>query len=127
MPLPSVLNGAKQCQVLTKRTRLRCKNPCAFGSERACRLHGSHRSKNVLRGKNHPKYRNGERTKQADADRSQKSLMFKYLIDIGNHIKLFYKEIKVRGRPPTGYEEPNLSDAEQLTITINKVMFSKKS
>ena len=125
MPLPSVLNGAKQCQVLTKRTRLRCKNPCAFGSERACRLHGSHRSKNVLRGKNHPKYRNGGRTKEADAERTKKSEMFRYLTDLGNHCKLFYKEIKTRGRPPAGYAKLDLTDLEQLALAILKTLIGK--
>jgi hypothetical protein len=72
MPLPSILKGAKQCQVMTKRSKSRCKNPCAYGSEKACRMHGSHRSRNVPRGPSHTQYKNGEETKEAKAERSEK-------------------------------------------------------
>jgi len=40
--------------------------------------------------------------------------------DLGNHCKLFYKEIKARGRPPTGYEKLDLTDPEQLALAILK-------
>ena len=36
----------------------------------------------------------------AKAGRSEKSLMFRYLTDIGNHCEMFYKQLKTRGRPP---------------------------
>jgi hypothetical protein len=124
MPLPSVLNGANQCQVLTKRTRQQCKNPAAFGCA-SCRMHGAHKSKNVLRGVNHPQYKTGEETLEAKAIRSEKSEMFRYLTDIGNHCKLFYKEIKTRGRPPSGYEKLDLNDPEQLVLAIMKTLGGK--
>ena len=123
MPLPSVLNGASQCQVLTKRTRQQCKNPAAFGCK-SCRMHGAHKSKNVLRGINHPRYKSGEETLEAKAMRAAKSEIFRYLTDLGNHCKLFYKEIKTKGRPPSGYEKLDLADPEQLVIAILKTLTS---
>ena len=124
MPLPSLLNGAKQCQVLTKRTRLRCKNPAAYGCA-SCRMHGAHRSRNVLKGVDHPRYKNGERTKDAQTERRDKGVVFRYLTEIGNHVGLFYTQLKTRGRPPSGYSQLDLNDKEQLAIAILKTWSSK--
>ena len=44
--------------------------------------------------------KHGDETLEAKAVRSEKSVMFRYLTDIGNHSNMFYKEIKARGRPP---------------------------
>jgi hypothetical protein len=123
MPLPSVLNGAKQCQVVTKRTKTRCKNLAAYGCK-ACRMHGAHKSRNVLRGKYHPKYRNGERTKDAETERRDKGVVFRYLTDIGNHVGLFYTQLKTRGRPPSGYVNLDLTNSEQLAIAILKTLIT---
>lgn len=123
MPLPSILNGAKQCQVLTKRTRLRCKNPCAFGSERACRLHGSHKSKNVLRGKLHPKYKNGEETLASKAKRSEASLRLRRLEELGWYIKLFHSNAtRMVGRKPQGHQKLDLTRLEDLGEAIIQSM-----
>jgi hypothetical protein len=124
MPLTSVLNGAKQCQVITKRTKQRCKNPAAYGCK-ACRMHGAHRSRNVLKGVDHPRYKNGERTKDAQTERRDKGVVFRYLTDIGNHVGLFYTQLKTRGRPPSGYVQLDLNDKEQLAIAILKTKQSK--
>jgi len=118
MPLPSIINGAKQCQVMTKRTKQRCKNLAAYGCT-SCRMHGAHKSKNVLRGKDHPQYKNGKQTKEAKAFRSRKSTMFLYLRDIGDSINLFSGE-KTRGRKPIGYVKLDMTDPEQLAIAIVK-------
>ena len=124
MPLPSLLNGAKQCQVMTKRTKLRCKNPAAYGC-RSCRMHGAHKSRIVLSGADHPRYKNGERTKDAQTERRDKGVVFRYLTDIGNHVGLFYTQLKTRGRPPSGYMQLDLSDPEQLTLAILKILPKK--
>jgi hypothetical protein len=60
-----------------------------------------------------------------DAERSEKSLMFRYLIDLGNHYYLFYKQLKTRGRPPSGYTHLDLTDPEQLALAILKTLPSK--
>ena len=117
MPLPSVTNGAKQCQVMTKRTKQRCKNPCAFGSEKACRLHGSHKSRNVLRGKNHPNYKHGKRTKEAEADSRKTSIALLRLREIGDQLNMFNGGYS-RGRKPNGYIKYDLSRPGDLFVAI---------
>ena len=121
MPLPCLLNGAKQCQVMTKRAKQRCKNPAAYGCK-SCRMHGAHKSMNVLRGIEHPQYKNGNGTKEAKSQRSKRNLNLRYLVDIGNHIELFNKEVKLLGRPPTKYEKLDLNDPKQLKIALIKII-----
>ena len=116
MPLPSVLNGAKQCQVLTKRTRQRCKNPTAYGCA-SCRMHGAHKSRNVLRGANHPQHRSGGRTRESEEERRKSSTILLTLRDIGDHINLFNGGY-TRGRKPTGYVKYDMNDPEQLALAI---------
>jgi hypothetical protein len=48
--------------------------------------------------------------------------MFRYLNDIGNHVELFYKQLKTRGRPPSGYTQLDLTDPEQLALAILKTL-----
>ena len=69
--------------------------------------------------------KHGQETQEARAERSAKSLMFKYLLDLGNHTDLFYKQIKVRGRPPSGYIHLDLTDPEQLAVAILKTQPKK--
>ena len=121
MPLTCILNGTLQCTKLCKRTGIRCKNPCAYGSKVACKTHGSHRSRNVLRGADHPRYKNGQRTKKAEAELRKKGVLLRYLVDLGNHINLFNKETKLLGRPPAGYERLDMEDPEQLALAIIKI------
>ncbi len=44
--------------------------------------------------------RHGEETLEAKAEDSAKSVMFRYLTDIGNHCNMFHRQVKTRGRPP---------------------------
>ena len=62
---------------------------------------------------------------KVDAERSAKSVMFRYLTDIGNHVNLFYKQIKTRGRPPSRYTQLDLTDPEQLAFAILRTLPSK--
>jgi hypothetical protein len=116
MPLPSVLNGAKQCQVSTKRTKLQCKNPAAYGC-RSCRMHGAHKSRNVLRGEEHPKYKYGERSKQVEAKHRESSTILLTLRDIGDHLGMF-NGTYTRGRKPNGYIKYDMEDPDQLAQAI---------
>jgi hypothetical protein len=59
---------------------------------------------------------------KVDAERSAKSVMFRYLTDIGNHCDMFYKKLKTRSRPPSGYAQLDLTDPEQLAIAILKTL-----
>jgi hypothetical protein len=94
MPLPSLLNGAKQ----------RCKNPTAYGC-RSCRMHGAHKSRNVLKGKDHLQYKTGERTKIRKEEHRKASLLLLTLRTLGDSIGMF-KGSHVRGRKPKGYAKP---------------------
>ena len=120
MPLPSLLNGAKQCQVITRRTKKRCKNPAAYGC-RSCRMHGAHKSRNVLQGKDHPQYKNGERTKTREAEYRRTSTMLLTLRDIGDHLDMFNGP-HARGRKPKSYVKFDLNDPAQLLLAIAKTM-----
>lgn len=116
MPLESVLNGARQCQVLTKRTRQRCKNPAAYGCA-SCRMHGAHRSRNALRGADHPQYKNGERTRESEEEHRKSSTILLTIRDIGDHINLFNGD-HIRGRKPKCYVKYDMNDLEQLALAI---------
>jgi len=52
----------------------------------------------------------------------QKSLMFRYPTDIDNHCNMFYQQIKTRGRPPSRYTQLDLTDPEQLALTILRTL-----
>ena len=112
MPLPSLLKGAKQCQVMTRRTKKRCKNPAAYGC-RSCRMHGAHRSRNVLKGEDHSQYKNGERTKEAEAEYRHASVALLTLRDIGDYLDMFNGP-HTRGRKPNGYKKISLNTDEDL-------------
>jgi len=43
----------------------------------------------------------------------------------GHHCNMFYKQLKTRGRPPSGYAQLNLSDPEQLALAILKTLFKQ--
>ncbi len=55
-------------------------------------------------------------TLKAKAKRSKKSVMFRYLTDLGNHCNMFYKQLKTRGRPPSGYAQ--LDQTGQNTLLL---------
>jgi hypothetical protein len=116
MPLQSVLNGAKQCQVLTKRGKERCKNPAAFGCK-SCRMHGAHKSRNVLRGKLHSRYKDGQRSKAVEDEYRRASIVLLTLRDIGDHLNMFSGNYK-SGRKPNGYIKYDMNDPMQLSPAI---------
>jgi len=66
--------------------------------------------------------KHGEETLEAKAERNEKNVMFRYLTDLGNHCDMFYKQIKTRGRPPSGYTQLDLTDPEQLALAILKTV-----
>ena len=87
-----------------------------------CRLHGGIVGKRkVLRGADHPQYRNKGESRGEREERSKKSAALLYLRDIGDHVNLF-NGTKTRGRRPKSYLQLNLSDEVQLAIAIIKTM-----
>ena len=123
MPLPSVLNGALQCQVNCKRKPgVRCKNPAAYGCK-SCRIHGAHKSRNTLAGEAHPQFKHGRNTKQAKQRHQQTSTKLHFLEDLGHHIKMFPEgATRTRGRKPNGYLKLNLDNESHLALAIFKTI-----
>ena len=87
-----------------------------------CRLHGGIvKEHKVLRGADHPQYKNKGESRQEREERSKKSATLLYLRDIGDHVNLF-NGTKTRGRRPKTYIRLNLQDEAQLAIAIIKTM-----
>jgi hypothetical protein len=117
----------RRCTAKSSYTKEQCKRPASKLSKASkCSRHGglstgpkTKAGKDRIRATH---FKHGEETLEAKAERSARSLMFRYLTDIGNHCQMFYKEIKARGRPPSEYTQLNLKDPEQLTHAILKIL-----
>ena len=120
----------RRCTAKSGHTKEQCKRPASKLSKTSkCSRHGglsagpkTQEGKDRIRAAH---LKHGEETLEAKAERSAKSVMFRYLTDLGNHCNMFYKEIKTRGRPPTGYAQLDLTDPEQLALAILKTQQSK--
>lgn len=123
--LTCLLNGAKQCQVLTRRGQ-RCKNPCAYKSTHACAIHQPQYPRNTPKGISHWRYKNGERTKEYEAEHREASTILLTLRDIGDHLGMFNGSY-MRGRKPNGYIKYCMDDPEQLAQAIVATTRQKKS
>ena len=117
-----------RCKARSSRTKLQCAKPALKGKA-VCGHHGGYSTGPKTKGGKErirtAHLKHGQETQEARAERSAKSLMFKYLLDLGNHTDLFYKQIKVRGRPPSGYIHLDLTDPEQLAVAILKTQLGK--
>jgi len=117
----------RRCTAKSSHTKKQCKRPASKLSKTSkCSRHGglsagpkTQEGKDRIRAAH---LKHGEETLEAKAERSAKSVMFRYLTDLGNHCKMFYKEIKTQGRPPSGYAQLDLTDPEQLVIAILKTL-----
>ncbi len=118
----------RRCKAQSSRTKLQCSKPALKGKA-VCGHHGglstgprSKEGKDRIRAAH---LTHGDETLAAKAERSAKSVMFRYLTDIGNHCNMFYEQVKTRGRPPSGYAQLDLTDPDQLAIAILKTLPSK--
>jgi len=79
MPLQSITKfGATKCHCKSKRSKLPCNNPAAFGMK-SCRMHGARKRDTVLKDTEHPQYKHGFETKEAKAERKKKFAELKAL------------------------------------------------
>ena len=115
----------RRCKAQSSRAKLQCSKPALKG-KLVCGHHGGYSTglktkagKDRIRAAH---WRHGEETLEAKAERSEKSVMFRYLTDIGNHCNMFYKQLKTRGRPPSGYAQLDLTDPDQLAIAILRTL-----
>lgn len=79
------------------------------------------KTRKILRGADHPQYRNKGESRKEREERSKRSAALLYLRDIGDHVNLF-NGTKTRGRRPKTYQRLNLSDETQLAIAITKAL-----
>jgi len=111
----------RRCKAQSSRTKLQCSKPALKGKA-VCGHHGGYSTgPKTKEGKDRIRaahLKHGEETQEAKAERSEKSVMFRYLTDLGNHCNMFYKQLKTRGRPPMGYVQLDLTDPEQLALAI---------
>ena len=118
----------RRCKAQSSRTKLQCSKPALKGKA-VCGHHGGYSTgPKTKAGKDHIKaahFKHGKETLEAKAERSTKSLLFRYLTEIGNHCNMFYKQLKIRGRLPSGYTQLDLSDPEQLALAILKLLPNK--
>ncbi|MEY3561902.1 MAG: hypothetical protein RL068_1054 [Actinomycetota bacterium] len=95
----------RQCQAMSKRTRLQCKAPAIKGKN-VCRTHGGlSTGPKTAEGRQRcaeAKTVHGEETRAKRAERSRKSAELHELVDLGNAIGLFNGKAALRGRPPKG-------------------------
>ena len=113
----------RRCKAQSCGTKLQCTKPALKGKA-VCGHHGglstgpkTKEGKDRIRAAH---FKHGEETLEAKAERNEKSVMFRYLTDLGNHCNMFYRQIKTRGRPPSGYKQLDLTDPEQLAIALLK-------
>ena len=120
--------ACKRCQARSGRTKRQCGKPALKG-KRVCGHHGGYstgpRTKEGKERIRAAHLKHGQETQEARAERNKKSVMLRYLNDIGNHVELFYRQIKTRGRPPSGYAQLDLSNPEQLAVAILKTQPKK--
>jgi hypothetical protein len=113
----------RRCTAKSSHTKEQCKRPASKLSKTSkCSRHGglstgpkTKEGKARIRAAH---LKHGQETLEAKATRSAKSVIFRYLTDLGNHCNLFHKPLKIRGRPPSGYTQLNLTDPEQLALAI---------
>lgn len=129
MPLPSHKYSKRPlCGAKCKRTGLSCKNmPVSTSKNGRCRMHGGVIGKrNVLRGADHPQYKNAGETRQERRERRAKSLMFQRLEEIGWHIGLFAEgSTKTRGRKVGSKLDLNQDD--ELIIALYETINNAKN
>lgn len=118
----------RRCKARSSRTKLQCAKPALKGKV-VCGHHGGYstgpRTKEGKERIRAAHLKHGQETQEARAERSEKSVMFRYLTDIGNHCNMFYEQLKTRGRPPSGYAQLDLTDPKQLALAILKTLPSK--
>ena len=120
----------RRCTAKSSHTKEQCKRPASKLSKTSkCSRHGglstgpkTKAGKGRIRAAH---LKHGGETLEAKAERNKKSVMFRYLTDIGNYVELFYKQLKTRGRTPSGYIKLDLIDPKQLALAILKTLSSK--
>lgn len=117
-----------RCQSRSVRSQKQCSKPSLKTSKNhKCSSHGgastgpkTKEGKDAIRQAH---WKHGNETKEAKAHRSEKSLMFLMLEQLGHHVQLFPPNSqKTRGRKPNSFENLDLNDPDQLAKAIELSM-----
>ncbi len=118
----------KRCQARSSRKKQQCGKPAIRGKN-VCSTHGglSTGPKTVegIKRIQNAHWKHGNETKEARAERSQKSLQFALLEQLGWHLNMF-TGTKTRGRKPLGYRTMDLSDPDDLSEIVLKTLPKSK-
>jgi hypothetical protein len=117
-----------RCQARSSRTKLQCGRPSLkISRAQKCKWHGGlstgPRTQEGIKRIQNAHWKHGNDSKEARADRSEKSLMFFMLEELGHHVNLFpANSTCTRGRKPNGYQKLDLNDPDQLAKAIKLSM-----
>jgi hypothetical protein len=113
--------ACKRCQARSGRTKRQCGKPALKG-KRVCGHHGGYSSgpktKEGIERIRQAHLKHGEFSREAVQKASESDAVFRYMVDIGNHVSLFVKKIKIVGRPSSLYERLDLTDPLQVLEAI---------
>ena len=96
----------RRCKAQSSRTKLQCGKPALKGKA-VCGHHGGYstgpRSKEGKERIRAAHLKHGNETMGAKAERKANTIRLRHLINLGNQINLFDRELKINGRPPSNY------------------------
>jgi len=113
--------ACRQCQAMSKRTRLQCRAP-AISGKNVCRTHGG-----LSTGPRTPEGRqrcaeaktiHGKSTRAKRAQNAAAAAKLNYLRDLGNLLGMFTGKTGWPGRKPTVYNPPANPDPLELVRLI---------
>ena len=117
----------RRCVGYSQRTQKQCHHPALRSSSKSrCKWHsGASSGPKTDEGKDRIRKANtkhGNFTKEAVERTSQQDAMFRYIVDIGNHLDMFAHKVKTKGRASKYYEQLDLTKAENLLEAIRRTL-----
>lgn len=102
MPSPIMTNypSTRRCRAKSKSTGVQCQNAAAYGCA-TCYVHGARRPESIRRGRDHPSYKHGERTKEAQQQAHDTAVELRELEQLARDMGMIAGP-RTRGRKPTG-------------------------
>ena len=115
----------RRCIGFSNRTQAQCHHPALRSSKQSrCKWHSGAStgpcSKEGIAAIKKANTKHGYFTKEVVEKVSQQDAMFRYTVDIGNHLDMFTHKVKTRGRASKYYEQLDLTKAENLVEAIKR-------
>jgi hypothetical protein len=113
----------RRCVGFSRRTQAQCRSPALKSSKASrCKFHSGAstgpQTKEGIEAIKKANTKHGNFTKETIERTSKQDAMFRYLVDIGNHLNMFTHEVKTRGRASKYYHRLDLSEPDQLAEAI---------